>query len=337
MVKLSGEELDMKIQSTVKSGNMSEVRELLETYVDVTTRKINGFGATALHFAAQYGHVDVAKLLIQNGADVNTECDYKITCLHYAAMSTKRADVAKLLVQNGADVNAVDELGNETSLHIAAKWGNVDMTTFLIQNGADVNIKNKKNKTCLHFAGKYGEIEVMKVLIQNGADVNAVDIDNSTSLHNVASERYVDVAKLLIQNGADVNAVNKRKQSVLCHASYLSRSVPITLELLCLGAKIDKNALKNDKTGLLCKIEERMDKLRNGNRATYLYSKKEVQFMWNIKFCLSWKYKEASFKAYNIIRSFVTFNGIFMAPGFDLGPESIWKMQIEESSDDGRW
>ena len=41
---------------------------------------------TALHFAAEKGHVDVAKVLIQNGADVNAVDENKSTALHYAAL-----------------------------------------------------------------------------------------------------------------------------------------------------------------------------------------------------------------------------------------------------------
>ena len=71
-------------------------------------RKTNG-----RHFTSQliYGHVDVAKVLIQNGADVNAVDKDKWTALHFAA-EKGHVDVAKVLIQNGADVNAVDEKKN---------------------------------------------------------------------------------------------------------------------------------------------------------------------------------------------------------------------------------
>ena len=62
---------------------------------------------TALHVAAKNGHVDVAKVLIQNGADVNAVEKDKWTALHLAARNG-HVDVAKVLIQNGADVNAVE-------------------------------------------------------------------------------------------------------------------------------------------------------------------------------------------------------------------------------------
>ena len=62
----------------------------------------------ALHYAAQDGHVDVAKVLIRNGADVNAKDSDGETALHMAA-EDGHVDVVKVLIQNGADVNAVNE------------------------------------------------------------------------------------------------------------------------------------------------------------------------------------------------------------------------------------
>jgi ankyrin repeat protein len=223
--KLIGQELNDEIYKVVMDGNVSGLRELLETYDDVTERDIDGDGWKALHVTTFYGHFDVAKLLIQNGADVN-----------------------------------------------------------------------------------------------------AVDKYNDTSLQVATSNGHVDIAKLLIQNGAYVNAMDEDNESVLYCASHYSESVSLTLELLCLGAKIDKKALKDDKTGLLVQIEERLEKLRNGEyRITNLCSNEENKFKWNLAFCLTLKYKVAAFKAYYSIRSFITYHGIFMAPGYDFGKESIWR------------
>ena len=67
--------------------------------------------------AAQKGHVDVVKVLIQNGADVNAVEEYKETALHTAALNG-HVDVAKVLIQNGADVNAVNQEDKFTILHV---------------------------------------------------------------------------------------------------------------------------------------------------------------------------------------------------------------------------
>ena len=52
--------------------------------------------------------------------------------------------------------------------------------------------------------------------------------------------------------------------------------------------------------------------------------------MWNLAFFFTWKHRVAAFKAYYAIRSFITFHGIFMGPGYDLGEGSIWRIENEE-------
>ena len=47
--------------------------------------------------------------------------------------------------------------------------------------------------------------------------------------------------------------------------------------------------------------------------------------MWNLAFFFTIKHRVAAFKAYYAIRSFITFHGIFMGPGYDLGDKSVWR------------
>jgi len=180
-----------------------------------------------------------------------------------------------------------------------------------------------------------GNVSGLRELLETYEDVMERDIDDGwKALHYAARYGPVNVAKLLIQYGAEINAVNNWGSSVLFYASSDSVSVSLTLELLCLGVKIDKKALENDKTGLLVPIEERLEKLRNGERRiTNLCSNEENRFMWNIAFFLTLKAKVPAFRVYYKVRSFITYHGIFMASGYDLGDESIWKKEVDEDSD----
>ena len=64
-------------------------------------------GQTALHWAAYDGRIDMARQLIEKGANVNAKDDYQATPLHFAA-EVGRIDIARLLIENGADLNAED-------------------------------------------------------------------------------------------------------------------------------------------------------------------------------------------------------------------------------------
>ena len=164
-------------------------------------------------------------------------------------------------------------------------------------------------------------------LIRNGADVNAVEIDKWTALHWAAHRGHVGVAKVLLLNGADATAVNEDNETSLCRAAQF-RKVACTLQLLCFGAEIDNKALVNDETKLLRPIEDRLTSLRAGNgMETTLMSVEERRFMWNLAFFFTIAHRGAAFKAYHAIRSFITYNGIFMASGYDLGEGSIWRRE----------
>ena len=77
---------------------------------------------------------------------------------------------------------------------------------------------------------------------------------------------------------------------------------------------------------LLRPIESRLKLLRSGKRTgTSLLSDEEKRFMWNLAYVLTIKHPAIAFGTYQRIRSFVTFHGIFMGPGYDLGARSIWR------------
>ncbi len=192
------------------------------------------------------------------------------------------------------------------------------------------NCRMPKDWSNLHMAAHLGYVDTVKVLIQNGEDVNAVTESKSTALHWAAQKGHIDVVKVLIQNGADVNAVEERIYTEVNVTSLgiaaKNGYVVITLELLCFGAVIDNVALASDKTELLRPIEDRLNSLRAGNgMKTTLMSYEERRFMWNLAFSFTIKYRVAAFKAYYAIRSFITYNGIFMGPGYDVGEDSIWR------------
>ena len=93
--------------------------------------------------------------------------------------------------------------------------------------------------------------------------------------------------------------------------------------------------IKEGKTELLRSIESGLKLLRHGNRVrTSLMSEEERRFMWNVGFVLTKKHPAIAFRTYHSIRSFVTFHGIFIGPGYDQGKESIWRKVVDiEDSD----
>src|SRR5690242_5601993 len=124
----------------VSAGHLEKVRETLKSNPSFANKMQRGWG-TPLHLAAEMGHVEIAKLLLDNGADVNAVGIRGFTPLHSAAWSG-RTDVAKVLIAHGANVNAGDENG-ETPLVWASGAGHTNTIILLLDSGADVNARDK--------------------------------------------------------------------------------------------------------------------------------------------------------------------------------------------------
>jgi ankyrin repeat protein len=169
-------------------------------------RVADKMGFTALHFAVMHSHLEVAKVLIEHGADVNAkDNENKFTPLHFAVMAHSRnLELAELLIRNGADLSAAGPLGGQTPLHMAVAAGNMSLTTLFIAKGADVNVRNESGATPLHEAARRGYKEIVEFLIEKGAQINAKDEDGMTPLAEALlnDPKAREVVEILQKHGA---------------------------------------------------------------------------------------------------------------------------------------
>ena len=187
----------------LQASNASMAKLLLEQGADV--RAAEDDGLTALMCAAHGGHEAVAELLLQHGADVAAARHDGFTALMRAAFGGHEA-VAQLLLQHGADVAAARHNGL-TALMLAAAGGHEAVAELLLQHGADVAAARHDGFTALMCAAYYGGHEaVTQLLLEHGADVAAAMHDGATALMFAAERGHEAVAQLLLQHGADVTA-----------------------------------------------------------------------------------------------------------------------------------
>ncbi len=92
---------------------------------------------------------------------------------------TKAIELTKLLIDNGADVNLVSSLGTPLMNAVTNIW-NLDIVKMLIDAGADLNATDKTGKTALFYAYASSNDDVIKLLIEKGADVSIKDTEGKT-------------------------------------------------------------------------------------------------------------------------------------------------------------
>lgn len=84
--------------------------------------------------------------------------------LHLAVLGSY-TQLAKLLLERGADVNQCMD-GCETCLHIVAVTGHLKIVNLLLEYGVDMDRKNDEGRTALHKAARFGKHEVVRILIK---------------------------------------------------------------------------------------------------------------------------------------------------------------------------
>jgi len=170
---------------------------------------------TPLHIAvtAQENNLELTALLLEEGAKVNIHGTHQgWTPLHLAAVYG-RADIAKLLLDKGADIDCKDQI-NETPLHKAVSYKNIETTKLLLKRGASVNTKNEFGETPLHKAAINADSEMVIILLENGANVNEKDNDGITPLSYALSEgeKAKDVVQILRKHGGKTFGIEPYKE-----------------------------------------------------------------------------------------------------------------------------
>jgi hypothetical protein len=134
-------------------------RALTEHLIAAHSPDVNNRGGshtTALHAASVKGHLEVASLLLINGADPDSRDHRGRVPLHRVShggqlvMAKSSLEIARLLVNSGADVNVTDDEG-WAPLHAAAQYeGYREIAELLLGSGASLDARNKKQETPLN-------------------------------------------------------------------------------------------------------------------------------------------------------------------------------------------
>eukprot|EP00526_Cylindrotheca_closterium_P003225 CAMPEP_0113647790 /NCGR_PEP_ID=MMETSP0017_2-20120614/25322_1 /TAXON_ID=2856 /ORGANISM="Cylindrotheca closterium" /LENGTH=1578 /DNA_ID=CAMNT_0000559917 /DNA_START=812 /DNA_END=5548 /DNA_ORIENTATION=+ /assembly_acc=CAM_ASM_000147 len=160
-------------------------------------------GKTMLLCTILYQRLDVAKLLLEHGADPNISDKDGDTPLIDASMYGN-TNIVELLLEKGADPNVCIKNG-DTALYIASNKGHTEVVKLLLEKGVDPNVCKMNGRIPLIRASSKGHTDVAKLLLEKGVDPNICDKAGKTSLIGASSKGYTDVAKLLLHKGADPN------------------------------------------------------------------------------------------------------------------------------------
>jgi len=162
-------------------GQLTKVRFLLLAQNKASIFQKDDHGNSAMHYAVQGGNIEIIKLFLNKGLDINETggggWSPFMTAVNEAYSGKDflngNDEVIKFLLDNGASVNYQDE-GGETALTLAIEnetnsASDMKIIRLLIEHGADVNLKNSEGETALNKAVDCENKTVAEYLIAKGA------------------------------------------------------------------------------------------------------------------------------------------------------------------------
>jgi len=191
------------LRTAAKQGDLAQVSKLLESGLRINDGDYDG--RTALYFAAEAGHENVVRFLLEHGASLDSRKkyfqDWGPTAL-LGALYARQTEITELLLAKGARLETRDRIGN-TPLLIAANTGNQAMIELLLARHADVQARNDQGWTALMFAAQSGQTELVQKFIDLGVPVDAQDGWGWTALASAAYRGHEEIAKVLLAKGAN--------------------------------------------------------------------------------------------------------------------------------------
>ncbi len=192
-----------EIVIAASNGDFELVKYLIYAHPEcVNIKDQNGY--SALFFAAQKGNSEVAKLLLDNNAEVNVVGAQMETPLT-AACAIGNSKIVKMLCAKKADIDFRNALG-QTPIIIAARAKMFDALKRLAEAGAPLETKDNNGFTALATAAFNSDAQIFRYLVSKGADVKTADSKGNSLLIIAAVKNNFEIAEMLLRAGCDINS-----------------------------------------------------------------------------------------------------------------------------------
>ena len=233
--KLINDSLEGKTPLIIAVGNsyIDTAKILIENGANINAVDFEGW--SALSYAVNNGDIEIAKLLFENKAKIKDELLIAIK----SPIVESRIDMIKLLIDNKANINYADENGFNP-LNIAIESGDMELTKFLITNGANVNSLMQDEVSLIGYAIAQNNMDLLQILIENGANVNYTGGDSwaDTPLQTASRLGLDNVVRILLTRNADINAVDMNGNTAL-HTAALNSQLSVVKLLLEKNPNLD--------------------------------------------------------------------------------------------------
>ena len=226
------------LHAAAEGGNSSIMRSILSYDIDINS-KDDESSATPLIIAVMHNHVEVAKYLLQKGADISlTTESNKRNALHIASQYGS-VEAMEMLLSYDLSPDSRDGEGN-TPLACAAACGQIEAVNCLLKLGADPSLKGENGWSILHFAAQSGNVIIIETMLSKGLDIDSRgETLGLTPLMVCIKFGQLEAAKYLLDKGADESSKTTPGRISLLSLASAAGSIAAIEMLLSHGCNID--------------------------------------------------------------------------------------------------
>jgi ankyrin repeat protein len=217
--------------SAVARGKLEMVKLLIGTGANIHATTMD-IGKTALHFAAERGHEEVAAYLLENGAQVEQQDSQSYTPLMLASERGHIRVVLLLLEHMGGQVQGLEAMdaswfSGRTALHWAVARGHEEVVTALLRHGARADTRDRSGRSAIMTTLDQGDVKIMGLLVDNlGTQALQERDGQGRSLLHIAvgqkkgyRRRREDVVPYLLSQGLVPNLRDNQGETALMYAA----------------------------------------------------------------------------------------------------------------------
>ena len=191
-----------------ENGHLNLCKTLVEEH-NFDVQLADSYGWTALHRSAKKGRYELLQFLTDKGTDIQLKTKDGQNCLHIAA-DYGHLNLCKTLVEEHKfDVQESDSYGI-TALHLSCGSGSYELVRFFANKRTDIELKAKEEQNCLHIAAYKGDLNLCKTLIEeHNFDVQKTDSGGWTALHCSCGGGSYELVTFFANRGTDIKLKTK--------------------------------------------------------------------------------------------------------------------------------
>ena len=233
----NGVDLTDMLLEACNAGDSDVVALLLDLNADANSFN-NDEGGRVLDAACDDGFLQIARMLIEHGADINHGDDEGETALT-SASGQGHCAIVRLLLDRGATTDCSDHNQPVFALHKACANGHCEVAALLCERGATMDQKDFIQCTpllCAAFGEHYAVMELLLQYPSALASIDTSDDDGMTALHVACQGRSDHLVALLLKHGAATSVAEQNDGNTPLHVACKQASPRSVRSLLAHGA-----------------------------------------------------------------------------------------------------